>query len=163
MELTHEERFNNALNIDQTTKSANNKSLNCAEYQKITSRLLELQEGQKKTLHDFALVKKYELVDYGTGHFLKRRGTDKRVAFIEELFGISQSAYTSTVHGGRDVMYKHLSRQFYNISASQILTFVNLCMECQLKRSRIRKSFVVKPILSKEMNSRCQVDRKSVV
>ncbi|XP_045118078.1 KRAB-A domain-containing protein 2-like [Portunus trituberculatus] len=35
---------------------------------------------------------------------------------------------------------------------------VKFCEECQLKKSSVRKSVVVKPILSNSMNSRCQVD-----
>ena len=36
--------------------------------------------------------------------------------------------------------------------------YVNLCESCNMKKSKIRKSLVVRPILSSEMNSRCQVD-----
>lgn len=36
--------------------------------------------------------------------------------------------------------------------------YVNLCQECELKKGRAKKGIVVKPIVSKEQNERCQVD-----
>lgn len=38
------------------------------------------------------------------------------------------------------------------------MSFLSLCEFCELKKARVRKNLVVKPILSKEMNSRCQLD-----
>ncbi|XP_008186921.1 KRAB-A domain-containing protein 2-like [Acyrthosiphon pisum] len=38
------------------------------------------------------------------------------------------------------------------------MIFLNLCDHCQKKSSTIKKGLVVKPILSSELNSRCQVD-----
>jgi hypothetical protein len=36
--------------------------------------------------------------------------------------------------------------------------FLKDCVECELKRGKAKKGIVVKPILSQEQNSRCQVD-----
>ena len=36
--------------------------------------------------------------------------------------------------------------------------YLNLCEQCELKKARVKKGLVVKPILSEEMNSRCQLD-----
>ena len=49
-------------------------------------------------------------------------------------------------------------QKYANITKEIIQIYVNLCESCNLKKSKIRKSLVVKPILSSEMNSRCQVD-----
>jgi IS30 family transposase len=35
---------------------------------------------------------------------------------------------------------------------------VNLCEACHLKRAKVKKGIVVKPILSQDHNSRCQCD-----
>ena len=39
-----------------------------------------------------------------------------------------------------------------------IMQFINLCENCTLKQAKAKKSIVVKPILSDDFNSRCQVD-----
>lgn len=36
--------------------------------------------------------------------------------------------------------------------------YLNLCESCQKKKSLPRKGLVIKPILGKELNSRCQID-----
>ena len=39
-----------------------------------------------------------------------------------------------------------------------IKIYLKFCEDCELKKSRIRKSIVVKPILEKDFNERMQVD-----
>ena len=40
----------------------------------------------------------------------------------------------------------------------QLQLFTDLCEECQLKKKKIRKLLVIKPIVSHDFNNRCQVD-----
>ena len=55
-------------------------------------------------------------------------------------------------------MHKKTSEQYANITKKNINTCLHLCEICQLKKSKFRKSIVVKPIISDNWNSRCQVD-----
>jgi hypothetical protein len=54
-------------------------------------------------------------------------------------------------------MHKKLSTVYANITREQIADFLDLCETCQLKMPAARKSIVVKPMVSKQMNYRCQV------
>lgn len=36
--------------------------------------------------------------------------------------------------------------------------YLKLCEQCELKRGHVKKGLVVKPILSEDRNSRCQID-----
>lgn len=58
-------------------------------------------------------------------------------------------------------MCKATSEKYANISCAQITLYLQLCEECQLKKSSVRKSVVVKPIISNNINSRYQVSKQT--
>ena len=82
----------------------------------------------------------------------------KIYVYMEELYGIWEKAHKETGHGGRDRMITHLNNGYANISRESIELFTSLCENCNMKKKHIAKGVVVKPILSKEINSRGQVD-----
>ena len=45
-----------------------------------------------------------------------------------------------------------------NVTKETIQLYVDMCETCALKKRKVRKSLMVKPIISNPMNSRCQVD-----
>jgi IS30 family transposase len=55
-------------------------------------------------------------------------------------------------------MEHELNNKYKNITREAIMLYHNLCESCQKKGSTIKKGLVVKPIISKEINSRCQID-----
>jgi hypothetical protein len=61
-------------------------------------------------------------------------------------------------HSGMRIMHKILSKTYANITQQQLIAFLSLCETCQLKKPAARKSIVVKPMVSKQMNYRCQVN-----
>ena len=63
-----------------------------------------------------------------------------------------------TVHGCRDILNKKLPQMYGNISVKQMQAFVDCCETCQVKKGRMKKGVVVKPIVTSDMNRRCQVD-----
>lgn len=78
---------------------------------------------------------------------------------IEAMFGILQSAHQMLNHFGRDKMHEYLKRQYANITEETIAVFLKFCHTCEKTRDRPqRKGHVSRPIISKAMNSRCQVD-----
>lgn len=75
-----------------------------------------------------------------------------------ELFDILQVTHVLIGHGGRDRMIKELGNKYKNITRSGIETFLNFCKPYQQKQKGSKKGVVVKPIISPNFNSRCQVD-----
>ena len=71
------------------------------------------------------------------------------------------AGHNSTGHSGKILMRYKLSEDYANITREQICIYLQLCEKCQLKKTKIRKSLVVKPILSDQLNSRCQVSLMS--
>nr|XP_022909463.1 SCAN domain-containing protein 3-like [Onthophagus taurus] len=55
-------------------------------------------------------------------------------------------------------MLNELSTRYKNITRHDVELYLQLCEPCQQKQKGIKKGIVVKPILSSEFNSRCQVD-----
>lgn len=74
------------------------------------------------------------------------------------LYNLLKSTHVLIGHGGRDRMIKELSKNFKNISRSDICTFLQTCEPCQEKQKSIKKAIVEKPIICSEFISRCQVD-----
>jgi hypothetical protein len=55
-------------------------------------------------------------------------------------------------------MIKEANKKYANVSKEALELFKELCDECQLKKRKLAsKGLVVKPIVSKEFNSRGQV------
>ena len=64
-----------------------------------------------------------------------------------------------TGHGGRDKMVKEVNKKYANVTQESMSLFKSLCVECHRKRKRpTTKGTVVRPIVSKDFNSRGQVD-----
>ncbi|KAI6647184.1 KRAB-A domain-containing protein 2-like isoform X2 [Oopsacas minuta] len=82
----------------------------------------------------------------------------QQFVFFEELFDIIHAAHLSTGHSGKVLMEHKLSEAYANITREHICTYLQLCEKCQLKKSKFRKSLVVKPIIRNQLNSRCEVD-----
>lgn len=76
----------------------------------------------------------------------------------EELLSILYETHTRTGHGGRTRMLKELQVKYKNITYEVVMLYLNLCEQCQMKNNAPKKGIVVKPMVSSELNSRCQVD-----
>jgi hypothetical protein len=56
-------------------------------------------------------------------------------------------------------MLKEVNKKYANVTRDVLNLFKEMCKECQLKKRKIAsKGLVVKPLLSKDFNSRGQVD-----
>ncbi|XP_046553714.1 KRAB-A domain-containing protein 2-like [Haliotis rubra] len=134
------------------------------EYYKIISDLLEVSKTSKKTPHQYYILKKYEVLQCGDINRLIRRSqheeeTPLYFISIEETYEVVKRGHIATGHGGQDKMVHELSKKYANITIEALTVFKNLCVECQRKRKRAAtKGIVVKPIISKDFNSRAQVD-----
>ena len=47
---------------------------------------------------------------------------------------------------------------YANITVKQMQAFVECCEVCQVKKGRMKKGVVVKPIVTSDVNRRCQID-----
>ena len=117
-----------------------------------------------KSRHQYYILKKYDVLTCGDVEKLikkKKSPEDHPVyyATIEDTYDIISKAHIATGHGGRDRMLKHLNQKYANITTEAVELFKSYCIVCQEKRKRPKTTgVVVKPILSREFNSRGQVD-----
>lgn len=79
-------------------------------------------------------------------------------AHLEETFQIIHECHLPIGHDGRIRMMKELKSNYKNVTAELVTIYLNLCESCQKKNSLPKKKLIVKPILGKELNSRCQTD-----
>ncbi|XP_073966897.1 SCAN domain-containing protein 3-like [Choristoneura fumiferana] len=95
---------------------------------------------------DFLIVKKKSINDPSV-----------RIVATEEYFDILTEIHKTTGHGGRDKIMYSIKDKLY-IPKKAIEMFIKFCAVCEMKRSLPRKGIVTKPIISKDFNSRGQVD-----
>jgi hypothetical protein len=75
------------------------------------------------------------------------------------MLNVVQKIHIATGHGGRDKIIKEANKKYANVSKEAHELFKELCEECQLKKRKLAsKGLVVKPIVSKELISRGQMD-----
>ena len=132
------------------------------KYQFIMHRLKEIASGAKKDAKDHRLVKRYDIEVTRTPTItierLFKAGTNLVFVTKSELFNVIHELHLLKGHGARDVMFHEAKERYANVTREVLQLYVDACEECQLKRKKVRKSLVVKPIISKAMNSRAQVD-----
>ena len=154
--------FNEAIKNLSEEKGLSSVLISRESYNAIVERLTEIANspGEKKSSKDYRLMNRYELysVSRNAAKKLRKKGTLLRYLSNDDLFDAIHTAHISSGHGARDISHNKTKISYANITKEIIQIYVNLCESCNLKKSRIRKSLVVKPILSNEMNSRCQVD-----
>lgn len=154
------EEFENML----SAKDPKNMSyMNSAQYNKFIEEVKEAKQSAKRSTLHYRRLKRFDICNIS--------GTDKLIAPVsttdpvikyyvknEELFDILHEIHVSIGHGGRNRMVKEAQQKYKNITQEAIMIFLRLCKSCQMKLKSGKKGIVVKPILSNEMNSRCQVD-----
>lgn len=148
--------------IERVLQAENKKAINSTlltrrKFDAIVQNLRNIEESGAKENKDYRLQNRYQLLEIQDNFYLNKKGTEKRFVCSDELFDIIDDAHKTTGHGGRNVTNNELKKKFANISREHIMYFLELCEECQLKKTKVRKSLVVKPIVSNHMNSRRQV------
>ena len=90
--------------------------------------------SQKKTAHDYYLLKKYEIPQCGNVvKFIRKRGDGEQnpiyFVTVEEMFDAIKQVHVNTGHGGRDKMIKETSKKFANITHESLNLFKTLCVQ----------------------------------
>lgn len=76
----------------------------------------------------------------------------------EQLSDVTRNAHINIGHGGRNKVLKEMNAKYVNVTVEMIMLYLSSCESCQKKSKTKRRGLVVKPILSPEFNSRCQMD-----
>lgn len=161
--------FYSKLVTAEEKKASNTSSLLYRnEYEQIMNRLDELKRANiKKTQKDYRLLRKYEILEVTvegiTVKKLLKKGTHLRFVCAEDVFDVIDAIHRASGHGGRTIVFRETSEKYANVSRSQIELYLQFCEACHLKKSTVRKSVTVKPIVSNSMNSRAQVSKQALV
>lgn len=147
------------LEIALKNKNVNSTYLTKTKYDELISEVKQL----KLKSRGHKLLKKYDVITVSDMEKLivpvSNEGNDfKYYVFKEELFNIIHDTHSTIGHGGRNRMEYELNKKYKNITRESIMLYLNLCISCQKKGSTAKKGLVVKPIISNELNSRCQID-----
>lgn len=156
------ELFREKIQLERLTSKVNSLTLTKAKYDVYIQKVKNLKATIKKESNDLRFLRRYDIIEVNGITKLIHPVTDQEsiryYVFDEELFGVLNEAHISTGHGGRDRMIQQLKGKFQNVTTKDILLFLSLCEPCVQKLKHKKKGLVVKPLLFKEMNSRCQVD-----
>lgn len=154
---SRKKKFIDAVFQAQTKKAENSQLLSREKYDGIVGTLERIAASGAKSPKDYRLQARYQLLEVQGLFQLIRKGTEKHFICVDDMFDVIDEAHKATGHGGRNVVEQCVKQKYANVSRDHILRFIELCEECQLKKTKVRKSIVVKPMVSNHMNSRCQV------
>lgn len=132
---------------------------------------------KKLSQNEINLLRRYSVRIENTVATLYHQGekpndAPQKVVKQEGLFVLLKATHARLGHAGRNIMWQEFrgyygiskyailgsNGQFFSFFRELILMFVKLCAECEKKKGKPKKVVVVKPIVSKEQNERCQVD-----
>lgn len=133
------------------------------KYRRIIQDLTDAQKNPlSKTSTQYRQLKKYDLLEVAGVKKLIAKSQDKEKFLYyvpaEELFDVIKRAHEACGHGGRDRVFKEAGLEYANVTRQSICLFLSMCETCQQKKPKKRRGLVSKPIIHKQMNSRCQVD-----
>ena len=119
-------------------------------------------DGVCKSSDEYYYNSKYEVLEVGQETVLfcknkKKSDSAAQILPLEEYFQRLWTTHKNCGHGGRDKMCYDLKRRFY-IPKPIVQIFVTQCKVCEGKKPQLRKGIVVRPIISRELNDRGQVD-----
>ena len=157
-------RFDQKIKDLRAAQAKNVKIFTNDVYVEYIQKINEIKcQGYRMTPADFYLVKRFEILQVEKNGIIIERlvkpGTKLRYATFESLFDAIKEVHEDGLkHACRDILNKKLQSMFANITVKQIQAFVDCCEVCQVKKGRMKKGVVVKPIVTSGVNRRCQVD-----
>jgi hypothetical protein len=164
-ESRHRQLFYNQL-IKLNEDGKLNKFFNKETYEDAIRTIERGGEGLKDSVEKnryYYLSRKYQVLKIGNVQRLVKKSDEKTdisyLAYEEEMFDILQAAHKLVGHGGVHKTKKQSSLKYDNITREIINLFNSLCEACIRKNTKKGyKNSVVKPIVSEDFLSRCQVD-----
>lgn len=136
------------------------------EYEKILDEVIDAQKCSTKTISQYRKLRRYEILEVaGVKKLVEKRKDDdihsgnfKFYVTLEELYDVIKKVHEKVGHGGRDRTLKEASLKYANVTRESVCLFLSMCLTCQQKKKKRNRGLVSKPIIHKQMNSRCQVD-----
>ena len=159
----HKNKFNEKVLEGQAKKGKNSRMLTKEHYLTTVERLKQLENpSEPRTLTDYNLMRRFALLRVESGgnivEKLVKPGSNSRFVPFEELFDVIHEVHIEKGHSGRDIMQKHMTTRFSNVTTDHINIYRSFCEKCGLKKSKARRGVVVKPILTPNVMARGQVD-----
>lgn len=158
------DRFYSQLRVKREAANTKNRTfIDDQRYEQLVDEIKNAKTAEKKSPRDYWLLKHYDFITVGQKNkliFPVNTPNNNIMYYVadSELFQVLHETHQGIGHGGRDRMLKELSSRYKNITRHDVELYLQLCEPCQQKQKGIKKGIVVKPILSSEFNSRCQVD-----
>ncbi|XP_029784672.1 KRAB-A domain-containing protein 2, partial [Suricata suricatta] len=145
------------------SKSYNSKVFSREKYFQTIKEVKEAKEKGKKSSRDYRRAAKYDVISvHGTEKLIEAApGEHDRARFYvhkEELFDILHDTHLSIGHGGRTRMLKELQGKYGNVTKEVIVLYLTLCKQCHQKNPVPKRGLAPKPVPSKDVDSRCQVE-----
>ncbi|XP_051167059.1 KRAB-A domain-containing protein 2-like [Leptopilina boulardi] len=157
--------------VQQHLKNLNpDKVFTTEKYNSILSEVREAKDLHRNkkpmTTKHYRRLKRFDIINIGATEKLientkLQEDGNREIRYfckVEEYFHVLDKAHADTQHKRTRVMEAELKKKYVNISRHIIDIYLSLCEECQLKKKTKKRGLVVRPILSSQMNSRCQVD-----
>ena len=158
------EKFDQKIKEMRALQGRNVTMFTNVEYEHFIEKLKEFKlPGYKMTPNDFHLLKRFEIIQVEkNGEIFERLvkpNTRLRFMTYDGLFDAIKEVHEEGLkHGCRDLLNKKLQQMYANITVKQMQAFVECCEVCQVKKGRMKKGVVVKPIVTSDVNRRCQID-----
>lgn len=136
---------------------------------KIEEAIREVEEyyaasvgGMKREMRHYNRARVYDVVRKGGKKILVKKPEEDQecgptIPPYTDYHRILTEVHAGNGHGGRDRMRDELKRDYY-IPKWAVETFLRCCPYCMRKKNAERTGVVVKPIISRQFNERCQVD-----
>ena len=119
------------------------------------------QRGERLTRMQYHYMPTYDILQISDDRFLiKKPRNDREIQYVvayEDFFDVLQVHHKKTGHGGRDKML-HSLKMKQLVPRTAVNAFVKACAVCEAKATIGKKGLIVRPITSKDFNSRGQVD-----
>ncbi|KAI1712428.1 integrase core domain-containing protein [Ditylenchus destructor] len=128
---------------------------NEATYDSILAALIKFKNGSKLERYEWNYVRRYSMTIINGEEKLFRG--NQEIVKREQAFGILHRLHDRRGHAGRDIMFKEVTG-YFGLTREIVQIYLSLCQHCEFKKAKVKKGLVVKPILSHDFNSRCQVD-----
>lgn len=160
---TFRERFNTKFQELFSAKGLNSFYFSNEQYLEIIDSVKSAKEAKSKTTLQYRRLKRFDLcsvsgVEKLIAPLSSSETTIKYYVTNDEMFDILHETHLAVGHGGKHRMEKECKKKYKNVTQEVIKLYLRLCEPCQKKLKSAKKGIVVKPLLSTEMNSRCQVD-----
>ena len=114
--------------------------------------------------NDYSLPKLYEILVVEIEGVIKEslvkpvNGKKLRYVTVENMYEVLLHHHQKSGHGKRDIMYSDIKDLYANITQKHCQTLIECCEQCQKNKLRPKKGIVVKPIITDDINKRCQID-----